>query len=435
MVAIPVDTPPPLVGRMPEALWDMLGLFRRMKQRHGPRLWSRVGLLNVLTLMDADDIAQVLRNEGDVFSNRDGWALFLDHVFPGALLSMDGDEHRLQRRIMQQAFTNAAIRDYVTRMTPTLQAGVAALATRPRVARVYPAMKSLTLDVACTTFMSLRPGREATLLRNAFVDLVDASITPLRVDVRPTLFARAKRSRRALEAFFRQRLDERRRQPVGDLLGYLAEATTEDGERFDDQAIIDQMIFLMMAAHDTSTSTLTTVVACLAEHPEWQERLRSISLELPEALDADVLQRLDLHSAVIREALRLRPPLPVMARGVRTDTTIGGAPVPAGSLISLATLWVHHDPALWTDPERFDPERFLAPREEHRRHRSSWMPFGGGAHQCIGQRFGTLEITLALHLLLRAVRWRPLPGLRHPWVQAPIVKPIGGLPVWIEPLR
>jgi cytochrome P450 len=59
------------------------------------------------------------------------------------------------------------------------------------------------------------------------------------------------------------------------------------------------------------------------------------------------------------------------------------------------------------------------------------MPFGGGAHQCIGQRFGTLEITLALHLLLRRAHWKPIVGIRFPWVQAPIVRPVGGLPVWM----
>lgn len=123
MSMIPVDSAPPVVGRMPEALLDMLGLFQRMHRRHGPRFWSHVATLRVLTLMDPDDIAHVLRNDGDVFSNRDGWRLFLDHVFPGALLSMDGDEHRLQRRIMQQAFTNGALRDYVARMTPTLLSG------------------------------------------------------------------------------------------------------------------------------------------------------------------------------------------------------------------------------------------------------------------------------------------------------------------------
>lgn len=431
MTAIPLDSPLPLVGRMPEALWDMLGLFRRMHRRHGPRVWSRVGLLNVLTLMDADDIAHVLRNEGDVFSNRDGWRLFLDHVFPGALLSMDGDEHRLQRRIMQQAFTNGAIRDYVARMTPTLRAGIDTMTGRGGLVRVYPAMRSLTLDVACSTFMSLQAGRQASQLRRAFVTLVDASITPLRADIPLTLFHRAQGARAMLEAFFLQRLAERREKPASDLLGYLAEARTETGERFNDKAVVDQMIFLMMAAHDTSTSTLTTVVSCLAEHPEWQARLRLISQSLPDELDADALQQLELHNAVVREALRLRPPLPVMARGVRQTTRIAGEEIPAGSLINLPTLWVHHDPKLWTNPEQFDPERFLEPREEHRSHRHAWMPFGGGAHQCIGQRFGTLEITLALHLLLRRARWKTLAGIRYPWVQAPIVRPIGGLPVWM----
>jgi cytochrome P450 len=300
--------------------------------------------------------------------------------------------------------------------------------------RAYPALKRLTLDVATSTFMGVAPGAEAERVNRAFVDLVEASIAVVRLDLWPTSYHRGRRGRRLLEERFASLIGEKRRTALPDLFSRMCSAVSEEGERFSDREVIDHMTFVMMAAHDTSTSTLATAVWLLATHPEWQERLRHGSLGRPDHLDYDGLMDLEEIGWVAQEALRIHPPLPVFPRGVAKPVTVNGWDLEPGTLVCLSPILTHHDLSLWTEPTRFDPERFSPERQEHRSHKYAWAPFGGGVHQCLGQRFGTLEIRAALHLMLRRWRWSVRPGYRMPYQHVPIAKPMDDLPIRIERL-
>ncbi len=148
------------------------------------------------------------------------------------------------------------------------------------------------------------------------------------------------------------------------------------------------MIFVLMAAHDTSTITLTTMAYYMAKHPEWQAAAREQSRELPPEISYDTLDRFTVLDAIMKESLRLNAPVPGLPRRAVQDTEICGHFIPKGTYVSAIGMVSHHDPALWTDPERFDPDRFSPERAEDRVHRFAWMPFGGGVHKCIGLYFG-----------------------------------------------
>jgi cytochrome P450 len=239
-----------------------------------------------------------------------------------------------------------------------------------------------------------------------------------------------------LEQFFLQLVKERRVRPGNDLLSELCKAKSEHGERFEDTAIVDHMIFLLMAAHDTTTSSLSSVAHCLLEHPEWQERARD-ELQAREGtpLTWDERDKLPLLDNIFDEALRLYPPAPYLARRNLRACTLGGVEIPENSAMAVSSLVTHRMPEYWKEPATFDPLRFQAPRSEHSAHSHVYYPFGGGPHVCIGMHFARIQVKAVLCELLGRYRLRapgPLPERR--FVAVPIARPRDGLPVLLDPL-
>ena len=422
----------PLLGRALSYRRNNVGALEKLRDDHGDLVWIHiVGSLRVLAFLSADGLEVGLRNKDGAYSSRLGWERFLDHVFPGAILAMDGDEHRHHRRILQEAFTRANLDGYVEQMNPVIRRRVETLRTRGS-ARIYPFVKSLALDIATRVFMGAEPGADADRINRAFVDAVEASIALVRLPVWPLPYYKGIRGQAFLAERFRQLLAEKRTEERADLFSKLCHVRSEDGETFTDQEVVHHMVFVMMAAHDTSTSTLSTAIYYLAKHPEWQERLRKLSMALPDELSLDALEQLEEHTWVMDESLRLHPPLPFMPRVTVAETEFAGYRIPAGVLAGFAPLVVHRDPRHWTRPHRFDPERFSNDRAEHKSHPYAFAPFGGGRHLCVGKRFGQLEIRATLHQMLKKVRWSVPEGYEMPFQFMPIGKPTDGLPVRIE---
>jgi cytochrome P450 len=424
----PSDEGLPLFGHVFAARRDLLGLLRRF-HGHGSAVWTRAVGLRILCLLGPDATQLVLKNAGEAFSSKLGWAHFVEHVFPGAIMTMDGREHRVQRRIMQVAFTRRALREYVAAMGPRIASALDDWAEGER--RIYPVLKELTLSVAASTFTG--DVQDAAAINSAFVHAVEASIAILRVDLWPTPYFRGKRGRDYLFERFSRMLPDKRSGDAPDLFSEMCRAESEEGERFRDEEIVNHMIFLMMAAHDTATSAITTMVYLLAKNPEWQERLRA-SMPDQDHLDYDGLGALEELGWVLDEALRLYPPLAVIPRMTVAPVPFEDAVIPKGTLVGIAPVLNHHLPDLWTQPTAFDPERFSDARAEHKRHRYAFVPFGGGAHLCIGQHFATLEIKTVMHGLLRRFRWSIPEGYELPWQIMPIAKPKDGLPMQITRL-
>jgi len=424
----------PLIGRALSYRRSNINTLEKIRDDHGDLVWIHIfGPLRVLAFLSADGLEAGLRNKDSAYSNRLGWERFLDHVFPGAILAMDGDEHRHHRRILQEAFTRANLDGYVAQMTPVIGRHLATLRAQ-RTANIYPFVKALALDIATRVFMGATPGVDADRINRAFVDAVEASIALVRLPLWPLPYYKGIRGQAFLAERFGQLLGEKRARETADLFSKLCHVRSEDGEAFTDAEVVNHMVFVMMAAHDTSTSTLSTTIYYLAKYPAWQERLRARSMALPDELSLDELEQLEEHTWVMDEALRLHPPLPFMPRVTVAETEFAGYRIPAGVLAGFAPLVVHRDPRHWTRPNSFDPERFSSARAEHKRHPYAFAPFGGGRHLCVGKRFGQLEIRSTLHQMLKQVRWSVPAGYELPFQFMPIGKPTDGLPVQITAL-
>ncbi len=236
--------------------------------------------------------------------------------FNRGLMLLDFEEHMFHRRIMQEAFIRSRLVGYVEQIDQVASQVVANdwVANDPRFL-LYPAMKELTLDIASMVFMGHEPGTDhelVTKVNKAFTITTRAGNAIIRTSVPPFTWWRGLQARELLENYFRERVKERRGKEGTDLLTVLCHTEDEDGNSFSDEDIVNHMIFLMMAAHDTSTSTSTTMAYHLAANPEWQERCRDESDRLGDGpLDIESLEKLESLDLVMNEALRLVTPLPV----------------------------------------------------------------------------------------------------------------------------
>jgi len=425
----------PYIGGTFDYLRDPLAMMRRQYDEYGPvsdmdfvgRRWT--------VLLGPDACGEALRNADKAFANAPGWGALVGPFFDRGLMLLDFDEHHRHRRLLQEAFTRDRIAGYTAALGPAVAAGVAAWKPRPGF-QAYPALKDLTLDLATQIFMGgadLATPDELDRVNAAFVDCVQAATSLVRLPLPGSRWGRGLRGRRLLEDFLGRHLARKRASDGDDLFSVLCHLSV-DGEELTDADVVNHMVFLLMAAHDTSTITVSTVMQYLGQHPEWQQRLRDEVAGLPDCPTLDQLDTLTGFDLVMKECLRLLPPVPVLARQAVRETEVLGYRIPAGRLTAVMVHLGHHMPELWPDPEVFDPERFAEDRREDKVHRHAWEPFGGGVHKCLGMFFAGAEVKLILLNLLRRFTWTVDPAYRAPLDYTSLPYPKDGQPVDLRPL-
>jgi cytochrome P450 len=427
--AVSGDPGLPVLGHSLEMLRLGVRYGLHRYETHGPISWVRAFGVTMVSAAGPDAAQAVLSNKDKAYSQQ-GWTYFIGPFFNRGLMLLDFDEHLYHRRLMQQAFTAERLAAYLGRVGDVARAGLDGWTPGTGFA-VYPALKRLTLDIATTIFMAADLGADSSRLTRAFVDTVRAGTALIRLPV--GRWGAGLRGRRVLEDYFRRSLPAKRASDSDDLFAALCHARTDDGEKFSDDDVVNHMIFLMMAAHDTSTITTSAVAYYLGKHPEWQDRVRAESLALGDGpLDIAALDRLHALDLVIKESLRLVAPVPTLVRKTVRDTGLLGRHIPADTLV-VVTPWVNHLlEEYWPDPHRFDPERFADDRREDKVHRLAWMPFGGGVHKCIGMHFGMYEVKSLVHELVRRFEWTVPADYQVRWDPTALPIPTDGLPVTLR---
>ena len=430
----------PFLGHLIEIFRGGPEFVLKSYRKYGPVYYTSTPALDAIAALGPDATQEVLSNKRKDFSTV-AWNDVIGPFFTRGLLLMDFDEHMYHRRIMQEAFTRTRLSGYIEHMDGVATRVVARdWPADDRRFLFMPAVKELTLDIASVVFMGHQPGSDhdlVTKIKAAYETTTRAGGAIIRTPVPPFKWWRGLQARKVLEDYFFARVAERRNADGTDMLTVLCHTSDDDGNSFTDTDIVNHMIFLMMAAHDTSTSTLTTMAYHLAANPQWQERCRDEGARIGDGpLDIESLEKLETFDLVINECLRLVTPLPFNVRKAIRDTEICGYYVPAGTNINLWPGMNHRLPELWTDPDTFDPDRFAEPRSEHKRHRYAFAPFGGGAHKCIGMVFGQLEIKTIMHRVLQNYRLElPYPGYVPKYDFAGMPVPIDGMPIVLRPIR
>ncbi|WP_028933722.1 cytochrome P450 [Pseudonocardia spinosispora] len=424
----------PLVGHALSTVYDSLAFSRRRSAEFGPVYWSRVFGTDMITVVSPEGVEQVATNADKAFSSEGAYEYLIGPFFHRGLLLMDFEQHLQHRRIMQQAFVRPRLIGYLNVMNPKIATVLDEWRPGARF-ELYSAAKQLTLDIANEVFVGESVGADADRITKAFIDAVRGGQTAIRSDVPGGNWHRGLRGRRVLEKYFRDRLDAHRAGEGDDLFTVLCQSRSDEGETFSDDDVVNHMIFLMMAAHDTSTITLAMMGYYLGRYPEWQEKARAESRALGrDAIEFTDLDQLTTLDQVMKEAMRLNAPVGGLFRKALRDTSILGHHIPAGAMIVASSYASQRQGEVWANPDEFDPGRFAEDRREDKVHRYAWAPFGGGVHKCIGMHFGTMEIKAIMHQLLLGHRWTVPADYEPPIGYGTGPMPLDGLPITLEPL-
>ncbi len=327
------------------------------------------------------------------------------------LISSEGARWRSDRRTLQPAFRRARIAALEEMMVRCIAERLDAVFAEDAPVDVGDVMMRVALVIMGYALFDQDLSDSATATAAAMTEalslLLARSDQPISLPLwMPSPGNRAVvRALDTLDAHVRLVLDRYRTSGKTEsgalLLEMLANARdAETGEPFSDRALRDHIVTLFVAGHETTALTLTWCVTLLHAHPDLRARVEAevdVVLGRRDPTVAD-LDRLVYTQQVLKETLRLRPPLWAVARNAVEDDTLGGFAVPAGTWTVGCLYLAHRHPDVWPDPERFDPDRF-APDADIRS--GAWEPFSLGPRKCIGDRFAMMEMTFTLAMLIQ----------------------------------
>jgi cytochrome P450 len=415
---------------------DPLPILLGAYEEHGPIFSLRLLHSRVVFMLGPEANHFVTVGHPENFHWRESSFGDLIPLLGDGLLTVDDDFHDRARAIMMPAFHREQIVAAVTAMAAEAEAAIAALPAGGTV-DIYAWMRNLAMRIAMRALLGLDPdeaGKGAAAAEHFESALgyygIDFQWRLLRGPGSP--WRKLISSRRVLDEIVFAALARARANPDPgrrDILSLLVGARGEGGEAFSDREIRDQVMTLMFAGHDTSTSTLTFMLYELARHPEALARLREerdrvLGGETP---SVDQLEReMPYLEMVLDEVLRLYPPAWIGPRRAVREFEFGGCTVPKGAYVNYCSWASHRIPEVFPDPEAFIPERFERERKAQLP-RGAYVPFGGGQRICIGKRFGQTEVKLVATMLLQRLRLDALPGRTMTIRQMPTLSPKGGL--------
>ena len=409
---------------------DPLGSLERAKTRHGDAvLFGQFAKKNVL-FSDPEAIEAMLVGRHADFA-KDLFTKDLAELLGAGLLTNEGDAWKAKRKQMAPSFQPREIAGYGETMVMCAEHSLSEL-REGELFDAYSAMMRLALDVVARTLFGSefeRFDEVEECLRisdSAYRDLWRTWRAFVRRWLPLAAFRDLREARDRLDVVLLAIIKKKRENPGKDMLSRLLELTDDAGRGMTDSEVRDEAMTVFLAGHETTALALTYTLHLLATHPtEYACLLDEVDRELagrrPSVADAPKLTYTD---AVVRESLRLYPPVWAMARLAARDTELCGVPLPKGTQ-ALASQWVlHRDARFFTSPERFRPERWIS-GETSALPRFAYFPFGGGPRVCIGQHFALLEVTLILARFAQSVRFEREPNAKLELAPVVTLRPKG----------
>ncbi|MEP5566856.1 MAG: cytochrome P450 [Halioglobus sp.] len=417
----------PLIGDALPFLKNTLKYMRRYHDLYGDVFWTCIGPTPSVHLVDADAVKLLTLDSDKNFSTGKGYEGTLSSFFPDGLLLKDFSDHRMHRRIMQSAFKNAMLEQYMSQIHDIVRDHMGRW--QGQKITFVSSMKDCLLEVGSKVFLGMELGEDSKRINRGFVDMAHGCTTPFRLKIPGTTYYNAVKGYEFMSQRFHEQIPEKRASNSTDMFSLFCKETQEDGNYFSDEDIVHHINFLLFAAHDTTTSTLSGIMYQLMENPDWLRVCRDEAL----AIDKDKLCFSDLDQLTnigycFKEVLRLCPPVVGLGRRSIREFDFKGYKIPANTLVSASSILVQRDPKYYTNPDAFDPLRFSPGREEHKKHNFAWSPFGGGAHKCIGLHFAEMLVKVTLFELLRNCEFESTePASEYTYL--PFPKPINDLPL------
>ncbi|MBC1241870.1 cytochrome P450 [Nostoc sp. 2RC] len=384
---------------------------KKRYQKYGSIFKSHIFGRPTVFMVGPEALEFVLSSHTENFSWREGWPANFRILLGESLFLQDGKEHRKNRRLMMPALHGPALAHYVTTMEDITRSYLQKWEKQQEFSW-FGEFKQLTFDIASELLLGTPPGAGGARLSNLFTTLSSGlfAINPLPLPF--TKFGKAIAARNQILEHVTQVVRERQQNPTKDALSLLVQAQDEDGNSLSEKELIAQAVLLLFAGHDTTTTMLTWLCLELARHPEVLQRAREEQLKFADAssVTLEQLGQMPYLDQVLWEVERLRPSVGAGFRGVVKEFEFKGFHVPAGWQLCYAIALTHRLPEIYSQPERFDPDRFSPQRQEHKQYPFSLVGFGGGPRVCIGIAFAKMEMKIIAAHLLRSYDWEILPN-------------------------
>jgi cytochrome P450 len=429
------------LGSLPRIQRNPLGYLVDSARQYGDLVHFQAGQVSAFFVNHPDGARRVLQDNNANYSKHTLQYNALATITGQGLLTNEGPAWLRNRRLMQPAFSRGRLENIYPLVTgsihPMLEHWQAAAASGQPV-DLDRDMLRLTLDVVARALFSSDLSQEAHALTGAVLVALDHIIARARNPLafpdwfpsRPNL--RFRQAVRTLDDVISVMIAQRRSlaEMPNDLLTTLLTTRDENNQGLDERQVRDEVITLLIAGHETVASALTWTWYLLALHPEIRAQMEG---EVSQVLDGRAprpadLPMLEITRRIFMEALRLYPPAWLITRTAIAEDEILGCCIRAGALIILSPYTLHRHAGFWQQPEAFMPERFLAENQN----RYSYIPFGGGPHQCIGNNFAMIEAQLILAITAQRFRFDLLPGSEVEAEPLVTLRPKQGLSVRIS---
>jgi cytochrome P450 len=421
---------------------EPLELLLECYERYGPVFTVRLLHGNVVFMLGPAANHYMTVSHASNFIWRESHFRDLIGLLGDGLLTIDGEFHRRSRQIMLPAFHRERIAASIGVMIEETERALEELAPGGEV-DLYDWTRHLAMRIAMRALFGLDPDREpargtdaAGLFERALSFYASEYTTRfLRGPLTP--WARLQGASRRLDEVIYGEITRRRAtgERGQDVLSLLLDARDEQGTSLSDRQVRDEVMTLLFAGHDTTTSTISFMFYELARHPQIVERLRAEQDERlhVEALGAEHLMGggLPQLEMVLEETLRKYPPAWVGPRRSLEPFEFEGHTVPGRAYVNYCSWASHHLPEIFPEPEHFRPERF-APDARAAIPKGAYIPFGGGSRTCIGMRFGQLEVRTIATLILSHFELELAEGFELSIRQMPTISPRAGLPVLVH---
>lgn len=414
-----------LTGCLRQLQHEPLSFYRGIWREHGDfvRIRAIPGFYMFL-LAHPEAVEYVLHGNLKNYRKPDSFNHSVSLLAGNGILTNEGEPWRKQRRLMQPAFARNSVASIGEHMTESLGQFVDEwnAAEDGRAIDILPEVMRLGLRIASTTLVGKDISGDADAIGRAYRTTFEYVSLKMngRLMFRPLWFPTARnrefrREKALLDRVVMELIAQRRREaPRNDVLGRLLAAQDEDsGARMTDEQLRDEVITLLTAGHETGGAAMAWSLYLLAQHPKAQEQLHDevrgqLGGRLPGVAD---MPRMPLATAVFEESMRLYPPAWGMPRETLAEDVVCGYPIPAKATIVLSQLLIHRHPDFWSEPDKFDPARFLGEAAQDRA-KFAFFPFGGGPRICIGNNMAMLEGPLALATLVQRFQFSLVPNQR-----------------------
>ena len=412
----------PLLGETLPFVRNPYRFLEQRRARYGNVFRSNVLGRNVVFLAGVEG-AEAFYG-GDNISREHAHPFLMVDMFGGVNFEMyDGPRHAALKAIALGAFDESAIGTYLPDMDAIVGSSLVRLARHEEFVATT-ALRELAIEAICRNLMGLAPGPETEAITREYGILLSGLAAALPVRIPGTPYGRAMAARDRLLARIRSLIEERRRRPTEDGLSRMLSSSAPDGRTYsDDEAVLE--VHHIVVAGFVVYALMVEVLRQLALRPDLLERC---SAEIRDVLPAgpismEALRRLRTPTDVVLEAKRFVPLVPLAFGRARHAFGCGGFEVPEGWAVYLALHLCSRDPAIYRDPERFDPDRFGPGRAEHLVHPMAFIPQGAEpptGHRCLGLDYSTILVLVFLTLLVRDYEWRlPAHDLAYDWKRRP----------------